>query len=39
MYAIAKTPLIQLLEDHGIKQVWYVDAAAAGGSLKALREW
>ena len=39
MYAIAITPLIRLLENHGIKQVWYVDNAAAGGSLKALREW
>ena len=39
MYAIAITPLIHLLEGQGIKQVWYVDDAAAGGSLKALREW
>ena len=38
-YAIAITPLIQLLEGQGIKQVWYADDAAAGGSLKALREW
>ena len=37
MYAIAITPLIHLLEDHGIKQAWYADNA--GGSLKALREW
>ena len=27
------------VENHGIKQVWYADDAAAGGSLKALREW
>ena len=39
MYAIAITPVIHLLEDHGIKQAWYADNAAAGGSLKALREW
>ena len=39
MYAIAITPLIHLLEGRGIKQVWYADDAAAGGSFKALREW
>ena len=38
MYAIAITPLIHLLEGQGTKQVWYADDAAAGGSLKALRE-
>ena len=39
LYAIQITPLIHLLEDHGIKQAWYADDSAVGGSFKALREW
>ena len=39
MYAIAITPLIQRLEDHGVKQAWYADDATAGGALKQLKQW
>ena len=39
MYAIAITPLIQRLEDHGVKQAWYADGATAGGALKQLKQW
>ena len=38
MYAISLIPVIQCLQ--GIaKQVWYVDAAAAGGRLSELKRW
>ena len=39
MYAIAITPLIQRLEDHGVKQAWYADDATAVGGLKHLKQW
>ena len=39
MYVIAITPLIQRLEDHGVKQAWYADDATAGGALKQLKQW
>ena len=38
MYAIAITPLIQRLEDHGVKQARYADDATAGGALKQLKQ-
>ena len=41
MYAIATTPLIQLLQDkvNGVSQVWYSDDACASGNIRQLHAW
>ena len=39
MYAIAITPLINILERESLKQIWYADDAAAGGKLSHLKAW
>ena len=39
MYAVAITLLIHHLKDNAVKQVWFADAATAGGNLVNLKEW
>ena len=39
IHAISTLPLIYRLANDSIKQVWYADDSAAGGSLSSLREW
>ena len=39
MYALGTIPLINVLSDDHIKQVWYPDDTTACGSLLDLRHW
>jgi hypothetical protein len=39
MYAVGIQPLITHLGKLGLKQVWYADDSAAGGSLEKLKSW
>ena len=39
MYAVAITPLINMIQNNDTTQVWYADDATAGGSLLGLRRW
>ena len=39
MYSVSVTPLIGALCESRIRQVWFADDAAAGGTLAGLREW
>ena len=39
MYSVNVTPLITLLQDPSVAQVWFADDATAGGTLQGLLIW
>ena len=39
MYSVSVTPLITLLQDPSVAQVWFADDATAGGTLQGLLTW
>ena len=39
MYSVSVTPLITLLQDPSVAQVWFADDATAGGTPQGLLTW